>query len=64
MSTKILDESYIEIEQLPTRSMKVEWICEDGVKDVGFYFKEHEKFGTLWDVKSQQPITHWRPLSV
>jgi hypothetical protein len=52
---------WIPVEQLPTGSMKVKWLCEDGVEDVGFYYSEQKEFAS-WDLCSQKPITHWKPL--
>lgn len=50
-------------DRLPDDDMKVEWLCEDGKVDVGFYFKKTSEFKT-WDLISKQPITHWKPLNI
>jgi hypothetical protein len=57
----VLAAGWIPVEQLPTGSMKVKWLCEDGVEDVGFYYSEQKEF-TSWDLRSEKPITHWKPL--
>jgi len=41
--------------------MKVKWLCEDGIEDVGFYYSEQKEFAS-WDLCSENPITHWKPL--
>lgn len=50
----------IPVAQLPPCSMKVKWLCEDGVEDVGFYNEEQNYFAG-WDLLSQSRITHWKP---
>jgi len=57
----MLAAGWISVEQLPTGSMKVKWLCEDGVEDVGFYYSEQKEFAS-WDLLSEKPITHWKPL--
>lgn len=57
----MLADGWIPVEQLPTRSMKVKWHCEDGVEDVGFYYSEQKEFAS-WDLCSSKAITHWKPL--
>lgn len=57
----VLAAGWIPVEQLPTGSMKVKWLCEDGVEDVGFYYSEQKEFAS-WDLCSKKPITHWKPL--
>ena len=47
---------------LPIKNMKVEWLCEDGIKDVGFFYKNTETFASI-DLRSKIGITHWKPLS-
>lgn len=56
----VLAAGWIPVEQLPTCSMKVKWLCEDGVEDVGFYYSEQKEFAS-WDLCSEKPITHWKP---
>lgn len=58
-----LNEDWIPIDTLPAISMKVEWMCEDGTKDVGFYNKEQDEF-MGWDLLSKSFITHWKPLAI
>jgi hypothetical protein len=60
-SNTVLAPGWIPIEQLPTGSMKVKWLCEDGVEDVGFYYSEQKEFASL-NLFSEKPITHWKPL--
>jgi len=60
-ANNVLAAGWIPVEQLPTGSMKVKWLCEDGVEDVGFYYSEQKEF-TSWDLRSEKPITHWKPL--
>jgi len=57
----VLAAGWIPVEQLPTGSMKVKWLCEDGVEDVGFYYSEQKEFAS-WNLCSEKPITHWKPL--
>jgi hypothetical protein len=57
-----IENEWIPIEQLPSESMKVSWICEDGMEDYGFYNSEFEQFVT-YDPLSEKPITHWKPFS-
>lgn len=47
-------------DQLPDKDMKVEWLCEDGKRDYGFYYVDQKQFAT-WDLLSEKPITHWKP---
>ena len=56
----VLAAGFIPVEQLPTASMGVKWICEDGVEDVGFYYHPQKEFAG-WDLCSEKPITHWKP---
>ena len=56
----VLAAGWIVVEQLPTASMKVKWLCEDGVEDVGFYYHQQKEFAS-WDLCSEKPITHWKP---
>jgi len=56
----MLAAGFIPVEQLPTASMKVKWLCEDGVEDVGFYYHQQKEFAS-WDLCSEKPITHWKP---
>lgn len=56
----VLAAGWIPVDQLPTKSMKVKWLCEDGKEDYGFYYSEQKKFAT-WDLISTKPITHWMP---
>ena len=51
---------WISVNKLPDSSMKVRWICEDGVEDIGFYFSEQKVFAGF-DLSSSKPITHWKP---
>ena len=45
----MLAAGWIPVEQLPTGSMKVKWLCEDGVEDVGFYYSEQKEVReTIW----------------
>jgi len=57
----VLAAGWIPVEQLPNGNMKVKWLCEDGVEDVGFYYSEQNEFAS-WDLCSEKPITHWKPL--
>ena len=57
----VLAAGWIPVEQLPTGSMKVKWLYKDGVEDVGFYYSEKKEFAS-WDLPSEKPITHWKPL--
>ena len=57
----VLATDWIPICQLPTISMKVKWLCEDGDEDVGFYYSEQKEFAG-WDLCSEKSITHWKPL--
>ena len=57
----VLAAGWNPVEQLPTCSMKVKWLCEDGVEDVGFYYSEQKEFAS-WDLCSKKPITHWKHL--
>ncbi len=57
----VLAAGWIPVEQLPTGNMKVKWLCEDGVEDVGFYYSKKKEFAS-WDLCSEKPITHWKPL--
>jgi len=57
----VLAAGWIPVDQLPIGSMKIKWLCEDGVEDVGFYYSEQEEFAS-WDLCSEKPITHWKPL--
>jgi hypothetical protein len=54
-------EGWISVKQLPTESMKVKWLCEDGVEDIGFYYIEQNEFAGF-DLRSKKSITHWKPL--
>ena len=56
-----MDNSWIPITTLPAKSMKVKWICSDGVQDIGFYYSDKEQFAS-WDLCTEAPITHWKPL--
>lgn len=56
----LLASAWIPVEKLPARSMRVEWLCEDGIQDVGFYYSERKEFASL-DLRSEKPITHWKP---
>ena len=47
-------------DQLPERSMKVRWKCCDGIKDIGFYFKDRDTFASV-DLRTESTITHWNP---
>ena len=60
MKPTAIEHDWISVRKLPKRSMKVEWICEDGVKDIGFFYLETKTFRT-WDLRSQKAITHWKP---
>ena len=59
--TKLKANGWIPVEQLPTASMKVKWLEDDGVEDVGFYYHPQKEFAS-WDLRSEKPITHWKPL--
>lgn len=50
---------WIPINKLPAKDCKVQWKCDDGVIDVGFYFSKSKEFLT-YDLCSERPITHWR----
>lgn len=52
---------WISIDQLPTESMKVKWLCEDGKEDIGYYYADRKSFAGF-DLVSTKPITHWAPL--
>ena len=47
--------------EMPKESMRVKWLCDDGIEDVGFYNHDIKEFVTI-DPKSENPITHWIPL--
>ncbi len=53
--------NWTPINKLPKEDMKVQWKCEDGIIDVGFYSSKHKQFLT-YDPCSEKPITHWRRL--
>jgi hypothetical protein len=57
----LLSNGWIPVKKLPNENMKVKWLCEDGVEDVGFYYREQKEFAS-WDLCSEKPITHWKPL--
>jgi len=54
-------QEWIPISQLPEESQMVKWLCEDGVEDWGFYNAKTQQFCTN-DMRSEAPITHWKPL--
>ena len=58
----LLTAGWIPVEQLPTKSMKVKWLCEDDIEDVGYYYSEQKEFAST-DLRSTKPITHWKPLN-
>ena len=60
-TTNIRSSGWIPVEQLPTASMEVKWLCENDVEDVGFYYHPQKEFAS-WDLLSEKPITHWKPL--
>ena len=50
------------VDNLPEKTMKVRWLCADGVEDIGIYFHDTGNFAG-WDLSSLEEITHWIPLS-
>jgi hypothetical protein len=58
---ELITEGWVDVDdKLPEKSMKVQWLCEDGKIDYGFYYHESKQFAT-WDLISEKPITHWMP---
>lgn len=55
------EPDWIPVSKLPEKSEWVQWLCADGVEDVGFYRSETESFESF-DLRSEAPITHWKPL--
>lgn len=53
--------NWISIDTPPTKSMKVEWLYEDGKTDVGYYYSDSDTFASN-DLNSNSAITHWKPL--
>jgi len=57
-----ITEGWISIrDATPIRSMFVEWMCTDGVKDIGYYYADSASFAS-WDLCSTREITHWKPV--
>ena len=54
-------QNWIPVNELPSQSMKVRWLCDDGTEDIGFFYHDKGVFGTF-DPLSEKPITHWKPL--
>lgn len=50
---------WIPINKLPKKDMKVQWKCEDGIVDVGFYNSKLQEF-LSYDLLSEKQITHWK----
>lgn len=60
IANTVFSDGWIPVEKLPTCNMKVKWLCENGVEDVGFYYSEQKVFASF-DLCSENPITHWKP---
>jgi hypothetical protein len=54
------EKQWIPIDAPPVVSMKVKWMCEDGVEDSGFYNHEKNEFWTI-DPCSISKIIYWMP---
>lgn len=53
-------ENWIPVDTPPYKSMKVKWLYDDGIEDVGFYNASIKCFGSI-DLRSQNKITYWMP---
>ena len=54
---------WIKVEdKLPDRNMKVKWICEDGIEDIGFYYFDTKIFASV-DLLSLKPVISWQHLT-
>ena len=56
-----MKNNWTSIKTLPHNNMRVEWFCENDIKDVGYYSKAKEMFITSY-TQSTEPVTYWRPL--
>lgn len=54
------EKQWIPIDAPPVVSMKVKWMCEDGVEDSGMYDKDRHEFYTI-DPCSTSKIIYWMP---
>lgn len=52
-------KNWVSVKKLPKKDMKVQWKCEDGLEDIGFFCSKSQEFLT-YDLISEKPITHWR----
>lgn len=60
---KETEDLWITVDELPTESMKVRWICDDGIEDIGFYDHETKQFSSI-DMRSENPILYWKPFNL
>ena len=57
------EDLWITVDELPTESMKVRWICDDGIEDIGLYDHTTKQFSTI-DMNSENPILYWKPFNL